>query len=169
MVGARRAPAEIATARGSCESPALGHAPLLDDAFLQDPYPAYRRLRESAPLLRSDEFFDGAWLVSRHADVEWVLRDPRFSAQRTGGWVMHSTDKRTELRGFQRLFARAMIFLDAPDHGRIRRVLATAFRPADLQRLQPRIEQAVGEHLEALSGRDRFDFVESLARPLPAR
>jgi hypothetical protein len=143
--------------------------PLLDAGFLADPYPTYRRLRETAPLVWSDEFFGGAWLVSRHADVDMVLRDARFSAQRTGGWVMRGAEPRGELRGFQRLFARAMIFLDAPDHLRIRQVLVTAFRASDLQRLAPRLDQAIAERLGALDAHAGFDFVSSVARPLPAQ
>lgn len=154
----------------------LGH-PVLDDAFLSDPYPTYRVLREAAPLVWSDEFFGGAWLVSRHADVEWALRDARLSAQRTGGWVMHPADAggadrhagRAQLHGFQRLFARAMIFLDAPDHARVRQTMAAAFRPADLQQLLPRIEQAVTQRLDAIDATTPFDFVRALARPLPAQ
>ncbi|MDO9315964.1 MAG: cytochrome P450 [Burkholderiaceae bacterium] len=146
----------------------LGHA-LLDADFLRDPYPTYRVLREAEPLVWSDEFFGGAWLMSRHADVEMVLRDTRFSAQRAGGWVMRTEESRTELRGFQRLFARAMIFLDAPDHTRVRQVLATGFRPSDLQRLTPRIERAVAERLDAADPARIFDFVAALARPLPAQ
>ena len=155
----------------------LGHS-MLDAAFLRDPYPTYRALREAAPLVWSDEFFGGAWLVSRHADVELVLRDARFSAQRTGGWVMRPAEGaptdhaashagRSELKGFQRLFARAMIFLDAPDHTRVRQAMSAAFRPADLQRLAPRIEQAVANRLAAV-GAEPFDFVSAVARPLPA-
>lgn len=159
--------------------------PLLGSAFLRDPYPTYRTLRDAAPLVWSDEFFGGAWLVSRHADVELVLRDERFSAQRTGGWVMRPADvqadaqadeptasaaeRRNELKGFQRLFARAMIFLDAPDHTRVRQVLSAAFRPADLQGLAPRIEQAVADRLDAIDTTRPFDFVAALARPLPAQ
>ena len=150
---------------------------LLDDAFLRDPYPTYRALREAAPLVWSDEFFGGAWLVTRHADVELVLRDARFSAQRTGGWLMRPADAehpdrragRNALKGFQRLFSRAMIFLDAPDHARVRQAMSAAFRPADLQRLMPRIEQAVAERLAAIDARAPFDFVRALARPLPAQ
>lgn len=161
---------------GSLDARAILGRAMLDSEFLHDPYPTYRALREAAPLVWSDEFFGGAWLVSRHADVELVLRDARFSAQRTGGWVMHPADEadtncrnaRSELSGFQRLFARAMIFLDAPDHSRVRQVMSAAFRPADLQRLAPRIERAVAERLAAADSDSPFDFVSALARPLPA-
>jgi cytochrome P450 len=164
-----RAPATLAPPPGVPTAAACLGGPLLNAGFLADPYPTYRRLREDAPLVWSDEFFGGAWLVSRHADVDMVLRDARFSAQRTGGWVMRGHEPRGELRGFQRLFARAMIFLDAPDHLRIRQVLATAFRASDLQRLAPRLDQAIADRLGALDAHAGFDFVRSVARPLPAQ
>ena len=63
---------------------------IIDEDFLDDPYPTYRALRDAGPIHWSDEFFDGAWLLTRHEDVEAMLRDPRFSARRTGGWVMNS-------------------------------------------------------------------------------
>ena len=88
---------------------------MVDAAFLHNPYPAYQALREAGPIHWSEEFFGGAWLLTRHADVEQVLRDPRFSAQRTGGWVTQREAVPGELSAFQQLFARAMLFLDAPD------------------------------------------------------
>lgn len=144
-------------------------APLVDAAFLANPYPAYQALREAGPLHWSTEFFGGAWLLTRHADVEQVLRDPRFSAQRTGGWVTDREQQRGELAGFQQLFARAMLFLDAPDHGRIRKVLNAGFKPAVLQAVLPFIEQTVGALLDAVQDQPGFDVMQALARPLPTR
>lgn len=143
--------------------------PIVNAAFLANPYPTYRALREAGPIHWSDEFFGGAWLLTRHADVELVLRDPRFSAQRTGGWVKNREDCPGELSGFQQLFARALLFLDAPNHPRIRKVLQAGFRMDVLQRLAPHIEQAVTELLDQGEGADCFDFIETVARPLPVR
>ena len=64
-------------------------AELLPD-FDVNPYATYALWREAAPIVWSDAFFGGAWLLTRHADVEAALRDPRLSAQRTGGWVRSS-------------------------------------------------------------------------------
>ena len=144
-------------------------APLVDAAFLANPYPAYQALREAGPIHWSTEFFGGAWLLTRHADVEQVLRDPRFSAQRTGGWVTDREQQRGELAGFQQLFARAMLFLDAPDHGRIRKVLNAGFKPAALQALLPFIERTAGALLDAVQAQPGFDVMQALARPLPTR
>lgn len=142
---------------------------LVDAAFLADPYPTYRALREAGPIHWSDEFFGGAWLLTRHADVEAVLRDPRFSAQRTGGWVNHAASERGDLAGFQQLFARALLFLDAPDHTRLRTLMQPAFRPEALARLRPVIEDMADELLAELDGEAEFDFIDRVARRLPVR
>jgi cytochrome P450 len=144
-------------------------APFVDAAFHANPYPAYQALREAGPLHWSEEFFGGAWLLTRHADVEQVLRDPRFSAQRTGGWVTDREETKGELAGFQQLFARAMLFLDAPDHTRIRKVLNAGFKPEVIQALVPHIEQSVTELLDAVADQPGFDFMQAVARPLPVR
>lgn len=150
-------------------APRASVAPFVDLEFLQDPYPAYRELREAGPIHWSEEFFGGAWLLTRHADVEAALRDPRLSARRTGGWVMRAAepDGRTELTPMQRLFTRCLPFLDAPDHTRLRKVLQPAFRPDRIQALKPVTQALIDELLDEAG--DAFDFMDKVARPLPAR
>ena len=141
--------------------------PIINAAFRADPYPTYAALREAGPIHWSEEFFGGAWLLTRHADVEAVLRDAeRFSARRTGGWVMQGQD--SQIQDFQQIFARAMLFLDAPDHTRIRGVLNAGFRNEVLRRFVPAIEQRVDALLDTVDPCAGFDFMEVLARPLPA-
>lgn len=148
---------------------------MFDDAgWLDDPYPAWAALREAAPLHWRADLLGGAWLLTRHADVDAVLRDDRrFSARRTGAWVGQGAPLDGEARAFQALFARAMLFVDAPDHTRLRQVLNAGFRPALLQALAPRIEQCVRERLDAAqaqadAGDGRFDFMSAVAGPVPA-
>lgn len=143
--------------------------PFVDAAFLQDPYPAYRALNDDGPIHWSEEFFGGAWVLGRHADVEAALRDPRLSAQRTGGWVGGASDAPGDMGGFQRLFARAMLFVDAPDHTRLRQVMAAGLKPQVLQALAPRIAQWTSGMLDTVDARAGFDFMQTVARPLPAR
>lgn len=151
---------------------------VFDDAFLRDPYPVYRALREAGRVHWSDAFSNGAWVLTRHEDVECVLRDVRFSSQRTAGWVkriegvdlgLAGRDTEPSLMRFQRLFARAMVFLDAPEHTRLRRVMAAGFHPSLIRGLAPQIEQMVAELLDGLDAASGFDFIETVARPLPSR
>lgn len=141
----------------------------VDASFLRDPYPAYHALRAAGPIHWSEEFFGGAWLLTRHEDMEVVLRDPLYSARRTGGWVMrNSEDERQALCPFQRLFSRAMLFLDAPDHTRLRQVLNAGFRPAALRAFAGTIEQMTALLMDRIAQEHQFDFMAAVARPLPA-
>lgn len=143
---------------------------LFDDPFFDDPYPTYHALREAAPLQWSGEFFGGAWLLSRFEDVEWMLRDTRMSARRTGGWVMGSAPgARDELKALQRLFGRAMLFTDGADHQRLRRVLGAGLRADAMRAWAPDIEALLEELLIGVDVERGFDFMQCIARPLPAR
>lgn len=138
--------------------------------FDHDPYPTWNAWREAAPVQWSDEFLDGAWVVTRHADVAALLRDPRFSAQRTGGWLAAKEDDGRDAKraAFRRLFARAMLFLDDPDHSRIRRTLQRAFSPSAMRALTDHAEQIATTMCEGLDIDGGFDFMTQVARPLPA-
>lgn len=140
--------------------------------FDQDPYPTYEAWRESAPVHWTQEFLDGAWVVTRHADVDALLRDGRFSAQRVGGWLQSDQPDEPDparRRRFRQLFARALLFLDDPDHTRIRQVLRSAFAPAAMRDLAAYAEQAARELVDAADPDAGFDFMTQVARPLPAR
>ncbi|MFS2215988.1 cytochrome P450 [Telluria sp. Tellsp104] len=148
-----------------------------DAAFLHDPYPTYRRLRAAGPVLWRDDVFQGAWVLTRHADIELALRDPRFSSQRTGGWVKRIPGVDASLSGrraqagldlFQRLFGSAMVFLDGADHQRVRKAMAAGFHPTLIRTLRADVERLTDELLDGLDA-PGFDFIAEVARPLPSR
>jgi len=148
---------------------------MFNQAFLEDPYPVYHALRAAGPLQWSPEFCGGAWLLTRHADVAAVLRDPRFSVQRAGGWANSSgPDAVDGLRGFKKVFARSLIFADAPRHTRLRRVMNAGFTPAAVRAAAPQVQAIVDRLLDdilagaATAPAVEFDFMRDFARPLPA-
>ncbi|MFJ2988040.1 cytochrome P450 [Collimonas sp. NPDC087041] len=153
---------------------------MINEAFLNDPYPAYHALRAEGPLHWSPEFCGGAWLLTGHADVAAVLRDPRFSVRRAGGWANSSgPGALTELREFKRIFSRSLLFVDAPQHTRLRQVMNAGFKPAALQELAPQIQTIVTRLLDDVLAKAavgtgqfaefaQFDFMRDFARPLPA-
>src|SRR5258706_5471946 len=142
---------------------------MFDAAFLQDPYPIYRALRSAGALHWNDQFFGGAWLLLNYADVAYVLRDARFSARRAGGWANRSgPGAEQELREFKRIFARSLLFLNPPQHTRLRQAMNPGFRPAMLQAMAPRIQTTVDQLLAGVEDADEFDFMRDFAAPLPA-
>ena len=154
---------------------------MFNEAFFNNPYPVYHELRAGGPLQWNPEFCGGAWLLTGYADVAGVLRDLRFSVQRAGGWANSSgPEALTELREFKRIFARSLIFADAPRHSRLRQVMNAGFTPAALREAAPQIQGIVDRLLDAIRTKANetsratpeefcgFDFMRDFARPLPA-
>jgi hypothetical protein len=153
---------------------------MINSEFLSNPYPAYHALREAGPLHWNEEFCGGAWLFTGYADVAAVLRDPRFSVKRAGSWANSSgPGAMDELREFKRIFARSLLFVDAPQHTRLRQAMNAGFKPSALQTLAPRIQDLVDRLLDDILAARKaanpaaanaivFDFMRDFARPLPA-
>jgi cytochrome P450 len=59
-----------------------------------------------------------------------------------------------------------ILFLDAPDHTRLRSLVNKAFTPRAVERLAPRIREIIDERLDGVAGQKGFDLIEALAGPL---
>ena len=145
-------------------------------ALAGDPYQTYAEWRHRGPIHWTDELFGGAWLLTSYDGVQAALRDTRLSAQRTGGWVMRNarkgSERRRELIGLQRLFSRAMLFVDKPGHPRLRRAMQVGFRPDAVEALKPFVTATIEELLDDIEqgpSHEPFDFIGRFARLLPAR
>lgn len=137
---------------------------LLDPEVLADPYPLYARLRAESPV-HWDPYLH-TWVVTRYADVAEVLT--RFRADRTP-----TPDKLVEL-GMQQLtplaqvMVRQMLFLDPPQHSRVRALAAAAFTPRRIERLREHIQDITNTLVDAVAARGQMDVMQELAGPLPA-
>src|SRR5262245_47820237 len=142
-----------------------GFNPWLEESR-RDPYPAYRRLRESAPIRWNR--WQRSWLLSRYEDVAEVLRDPRFTTDRRALLpfrVMRRASRRHP--DFVNLLDRNLLMLDGEEHRRVRSLVSKAFTPRRVEALRPRVEEIVDELLEAVAGRGELELVRDLAHPLP--
>jgi pimeloyl-[acyl-carrier protein] synthase len=132
----------------------------------EDPYPLYHQLRAADPVHRSPL---GFWVLTRHADVLAVLRDPRMSRDPRRSErmeLLRSSAEVDELLSSEEA-APSMLFVDPPDHTRLRALVNKAFTPGAVERLRPRVEAIVTELLDRVAGAGRMDVVEDLAYPLP--
>jgi pimeloyl-[acyl-carrier protein] synthase len=102
--------------------PELSLTHLLDPAVLANPYPLYARLREEAPVY-FDPFLH-TWVVTRYADVLKVLLT--FSADRTPSPEQLSSMGMSAIGPIAQVMVKQMLFLDPPDHTRLRSLAASA-------------------------------------------
>ena len=150
-----------------------------DPAILDDPYPVYRALRESGPLLRVDGPADGppwlnAWHLFNYAGIAACLRDSRLSSRRQMAALpleRFGIDPTTPAaRFFWTMQEQTLLTMDPPDHTRLRRLALKAFTPRVVDGMRDDIETIVNGLLDDIASRKRvrFDVMAELASPLPA-
>ena len=137
----------------------VGFGDLLHPEVLANPYPLFRRLRLEDPV---HEDPDGrGWIISRYDDVQSVLADRRFSAQRT----LAMREGQDTSSAVQAALARQMLFLDPPDHTRLRGLFTKAFTPQRMEALKPQVAAMVTEIPEPRRGLRRRHRLSSAILP----
>jgi len=130
----------------------------LDPAFRNDPFPALRRLRETAPV--SDTPI-GAWRVCRFEDVMRVLHDLPVGVRTRDGRLPGVDEAAQGQREF-------MLQTDPPTHTRLRRLASRAFTPRSVGRWRDEIHRIVDECLDRVAARGEMDVIGDLALPVPS-
>jgi cytochrome P450 len=144
--------------------PILTLSRLLDPEVLANPYPLYRELREADPV-HWDPFLH-AWVVTRYEDVLTVLL--KFSADRTPTPAQLDAMGIGELRPIAQVMVKQMLFMDAPDHTRLRSLCATAFTPARVASLRQHIQEIADRLIDRAAPNGGMDLIADFASPLPA-
>jgi len=133
------------------------------------PYARFADLRRTAPVCWIDEPAIGAWPagpgywgVFKHADVKRVLRDPQTFSSHLGGTQIRDPETAADL-GFVRAM---MLNQDPPAQSRLRRIVAAAFTPRAIRRLEETIADRARVLVDAVLPAGRADFVE-VAADLP--
>lgn len=143
----------------------LGFDPT-DPAFLADPYPILGTLREATPVLH-DERLD-RWFVTRHEDVRACLRDRRLGrAFLHVGTYEEFKAEPPDLRweAFWDVERYSLLWLEPPDHTRIRSLLAAAFTPRSIAAMREPAERLARELLEPCLQRGRLELLSDFAQP----
>ena len=127
-----------------------------------DPYPFYHWLRENDPIRHA---LDGSWILSRYADGAAVLRDSRFSPNPVH--LREGAVQGAENHPVRQVGTSLMMFLDPPDHTRLRSLVSKAFTPRMVERMREQVQGLVDELLDAALPAGEMDIVADLAYPLP--
>lgn len=148
----------------------------LDDVDLADPaiweagppYELFARMQREAPVHHSAQTTapgeGGFWSITRYDDVRAVSRDHRtFSSERRGIFNVDDIGVPLDVQRLQ------LISMDPPRHDRLKALVIKAFTPERVAAHEEAIRQIIGDVLDGVADRDRFDLVADVARPVPAR
>ncbi len=131
-----------------------------------DPYPLYARAHELGAAVPAGP---GAVLAVGHTAANQVLRNPAFALEDNRSLAANNA----ELLAHPaiELLGRSILQRNAPDHGRVRSLVASAFNARRVAALRPAIEATVSRLLDELAeqGADGspVDFMDAFAFRLP--
>jgi cytochrome P450 len=125
-----------------------------------DPWPAFQRLRDEAPIYHNERY--DFWALSRFDDVERGLVD----------WQTLSSARGDILEVIQSgvdLPSGVVLFEDPPQHTMHRGLMSRVFTPKRMNALEDQVREFCAACLDPLVGTDRFDFIADLGAELPMR
>ncbi|MCV7343630.1 cytochrome P450 [Mycolicibacterium rhodesiae] len=135
---------------------------LLDPANRANPYPVYRQILDRSPMLIPESTLH---VMSSFADCDEVLRHPDSCSDRLKSTAaQRAIDAGEQPRPFG---TPGFLFLDPPDHTRLRKLVSKAFSPRVVKALEPDITTMVDDLLDKAAETSEFDAIEQLAHPLP--
>ena len=128
--------------------------------FIDNVYKYYKLLREKSPIHKNP---DGSYVLTTYKEIVSVYRNFKI-------W---SSDKKTEFAakfGASPLFEHhttSVVFVDPPDHTRIRKIFQQAFTPKSIRGLEKDIIKLVDSYLITMHEKKKFDFVSDFSFRLP--
>jgi cytochrome P450 len=123
-----------------------------------DPYPEFAALRAADPVHRYEGEAGELWMITRHADVQAISKDPATFC--SGRGVLLTDLTRPAL-------GTSIVSLDPPRHGRLRRLVSPSLSVRRVADLEDRVRAIARELLDAVDPTEVVDAVERLASPLP--
>jgi cytochrome P450 len=147
-----------------------GKKVVFSDEILQDPYPTYARMHEEGPLHYVDVGKWAVWSVFSHAECASIAKDTRLSAKRAKQMLLPlPLSRQAEFSELARMLGLWLIFMDPPEHTRLRKLLNKGFSAAAVEGLRPQVEAIVDQMLKPLQPGSEVDLMREFANPMPVR
>ena len=131
----------------------------LSEEFFDDPYETYRWMRDEEPCYRNEEL--GFFALSRFDDVVAGLRDWKTFSNEHGLRLDQLKDPENRAAKLN------IIFMDPPEHDRMRRLVSRAFTPRAMTRMEPVAREVIRGFLDEIPSSGEFDAVVDFAAPFP--
>jgi len=135
---------------------------LMAQPYPRHPDPLFHELRAVSPVFESDQ---GVWVLTSYDACALAFRSPAFGQGEAAKLV--KLDPRFEWSAVLQSLGQMMVFMDPPDHTRLRRIVARAFNPAVIAGLRPYVQQVVDDLLEPFTESEEVDLVTDFTDLIP--
>lgn len=133
------------------------HSP---DFYAGDPYPAYRELRNTTPVVWND--VTNFWALLKYEDIRYVSGHPLTFSSAKGISIPDPAQPEPVQEG-------NLIFTDPPRHRQLRKLINSGFTRRQVQLLEPKVRQIVKGIIDGVDPARDYEFAEEIAAPLPTR
>jgi cytochrome P450 len=135
--------------------------------FVKNPYPDFAFLQDHDPIHWSPRL--KAWVLTRYAQVREVAQNPEMSSNRLRPFFANMPGEEAQrISQIIRYLSLWMVFNDAPDHARLRRLITQVFNAKRMIGMQADIQHIIDYLIDSLDGHREFDLIKDFASPLPA-
>jgi len=140
---------------------------LTDPTVIDKPYDYFGELRETNPLYKNETW--GGWIVTRYEDVRQCLQDDEHLSVEVEANRLR--DSSLEIPRTKEMFPKWIIYLDPPEHSKLRRIIGEAFNPEMVSNQRTEVEQVTKSLVENMSDQQpgEVDFIDEFAHPLPVQ
>ena len=128
------------------------------EEFFTDPYETYRRMRQEAPVYYSEQH--DFYALTRHEDVAAAFKDYETYSSAQG------IDLAMVKGGGVPPEQKSIIFMDPPEHRRMRSLVNKVFTPRAIGALKPMVTELIEGLLSEVHG-DQFDVVQDFSALFP--
>lgn len=134
------------------DSAVLTYDPLHPDT-LENPYPIYKKLRETTPIFWHERM--KSWVLTRHDDCMKVLQDSDLFALDMRRVGVEISDVRKNLQS-----------LDPPENGPLRALMMKAFKSQDIENIRAKIRTSINSTFQKQETYKEFDWMKEVSAPL---
>lgn len=124
-----------------------------------DPYPTYAAMRSAGAMVK----VGGTWVITRYELADQVLKNTEFGRGEYPNLIKNALGPGPLAESFSRW----ILYMDPPDHTRLRTLVMRAFTPRAVDRLRDVIQKTVDVLIDQMAEGDTADFMEQFAYPLP--
>ncbi|OBF20395.1 cytochrome P450 [Mycobacterium sp. ACS4331] len=133
------------------------HSP---DFYAGDPFPAYRELRETTPVVWNE--VTQFWALLKYEDIRFVSGHPTLFSSTRGITIPDPTQPEPVQEG-------NLIFTDPPRHRQLRKLINSGFTRRQVTLLEPKVREIVKGIVDGVNPSRVYEFAEEIAAPLPTR
>lgn len=151
---------------------AITHPSIIDyrpehPALLANPYALFDRMRADDPVHWSPRL--KSWVLTRYDDIKRVCLEPaRMSSDRLRPFFASiPSEEAKKIGDIMRYLSLWMVFKDAPEHTRLRRLTSKVFHNKSMQAMRPQVEDIAQWLIGRIGDKSEFDFIGEFAGPLP--